>query len=152
ELSHLADCQAKGVVGSNNCSREERFQKRPGMASAVVPAQDAYLGRLLVFPLSHHCAEVILAMKNVLACALGIVALAVWAMPCRADGCCGSGCAPACGCKSVSAASCCDDCCKPSLRDRLKACFHKKDDCCCEAPKCCEKPKCCDDCCKPSLR
>src|SRR5262245_10437336 len=99
-------------------------------------------------------------MKNVLACALGIVALGLWAVPCRADGgCCGSGCAPACGCKSVTAASCCDDCCKPSLKDRLHACFHKKNDCCCEAPKCCEPPKCeapkccnpCDTCCKPSL-
>jgi hypothetical protein len=95
-------------------------------------------------------------MKNVLACALGILALALWTVPCRADagGCCDSGCgqkkhgghgSSSCGCQSIVAASCCDDDCgKKGFCARLKErlCGKHRDYCCQEAsckPSFCER-------------
>lgn len=89
-------------------------------------------------------------MKSVLSCALGILALAIGTVPCRADhhAPCGNG--RCCGQASIHAASCCDDpCCKPSFWDRCRGLFAKKNGCepCCDNP--CDHG--CDSCYKPSL-
>jgi hypothetical protein len=101
-------------------------------------------------------------MKKMLACALGILALASWIGPARAAD--KGGHPPGYASVNAACAASCDPCQpeeeKKSLFQRLCSCFKKKpkDEGCeppkCEAPKC-EAPKC-DPCCeeekKPSMR
>ena len=88
--------------------------------------------------------EVISPMKFILPCALGVLVLALWTVPCRADHCSGPGC-------SSCATSCCNPCdrCKPTLWQRFRDwCNSKK--CCddsCAAPACTT----CNDCCRVTL-